>query len=347
MNNHILNEDVLRFAEQFELWEKLRDKSFLITGATGLIGSVMIKCLLALNHQRLLGIKTVAVIRNLDKARQIFGDEFDEIKFELAELNQITPDKFKDKIDYIVHLASPTASRYFVEHPVETLRTTIEGTTAILEYAKAKQVKGMVYASSLEVYGNNDNDDWISEDFQGYVNPVKVRSSYNIGKRTCECLCHSYAKEYNVNVMMARLTQTFGAGISEIENRVFAQFARSAIKNENIVLHTSGVSAKPYCYTTDAVCAILYLILKGEKGEAYNIANKDSYISIRDMAHMIRDVFNHNINVVTAPQENMGYAPETKLKLDTHKLELLGWKPRYNLIEMYKRLISFLNEEFL
>ena len=342
MNKQILIEDVQQFAEHFELWEQLRNKTFLISGATGLIGSVMVKCLLELNKQKQLGIKVIAVIRDIAKARQMFGDEFDEIKFEIIELSQITPDNIIDKVDYIVHLASPTSSKYFVEHPVETLRIAIEGTTAILEFAKTAQVKGMAYASSLEVYGSNHTDDWISEDFQGYVNPIEVRSSYNIGKRACECLCHSYAKEYDVNVMIARLTQTFGAGISETENRVFAQFARSAIKNENIVLHTSGESAKPYCYTTDAVSAILYLLLKGEKGEAYNIANKDSYISIHDMAKMVRDEFNPNIEVVFDLKENQGYAPETKLRLDSHKLEMMGWKPRYALIEMFNRLNKYI-----
>lgn len=342
MNSRVLFEDVQLFASNFELFEDFRRKSFLITGATGLIGSVMIKCLLALNHQKQLDIKIIAVVRNIEKAIQVFGDEYDEIQFTKIELSQISPDNIKGKVDYIVHLASPTASKYFVEHPVETLRTAIEGTTAVLEYAKSAQVKRMVYASSLEAYGSNHTDDWLSEDFQGYVNPVEIRSSYNMGKRTCECLCHSYAKEYDVDVMIARMTQTFGAGVEYNDNRVFAQFARKAIEGENIELHTSGGTCRMYCYTTDAVSAMLYLLIKGEKGEAYNIANKDSYISIRDMAQMIKDGFNPQINVVFNLKENQGYAPETKLRLDTSKMEALGWKPQYGLKEMFSNLINYL-----
>lgn len=342
MNKQILIDDVQQFAEHFELWEQLRGKTFLITGATGLIGSVMVKCLLELNKQKQLGIKIIAIVRNLEKAQLVFAEECAHIDFRKLGLTDITAERITDSVDYIVHLASPTASKYFIEHPVETLRTAVEGTTAVLEYAKNVQIGGMVYASSLETYGSNHTDEWLNEVFQGYVNPTEVRSCYNIGKRTCECLCHAYAKEYEVPVMMARLTQTFGAGVSESENRVFAQFARSAIKGEDIELHTTGESAKPYCYTTDAICAMLYLLLKGEKGEAYNIANKDSYISIRDMAYLVKDEFNPNLKVVIAPKENQGYAPETKLKLDTSRIEALGWKPVYGLKEMFCKLIDSL-----
>ena len=339
MNNQILREDVQQFAERFELWEQLNEKTFLITGATGLIGSVMIKCLLELSRQKNLAVKVIAVVRDLEKARRIFDDDYPLVDFRLLSLDEITVANIPP-VDFVVHLASPTASKYFVEHPVETLRTAIEGTTAVLEYAKDVKVRGMVYASSLETYGSNHTDEWITEEFQGYVNPTEVRSSYNIAKRACECLCHAYAKEYGINVTIARMTQTFGAGVEYNDSRVFAQFARKAIEGENIELHTTGETSRMYCYTTDAVSAQLYLLLRGEKGEAYNIANKDSYISIREMAQMVRDEFNPNINVVIAPKENQGYAPETKLKLDTDKIENLGWEPEYELESMLGRLIQ-------
>lgn len=342
MNKQILQEDVQQFAEHFELWEQLRGKTFLITGVTGLIGSVMVKCLLELNRQKDLGIKVTAVVRSLEKAQKVFAEEASQIKFYQLGLTEIGVSSICEHVDYVVHLASPTASKFFVEHPVETLRTATEGTTAMLEYSKEAKVKAVVYASSLETYGSNHTDEWLNEDFQGYVNPVEVRSSYNIGKRTCECLCHAYAEEYGVNVTIARMTQTFGAGVEYNDGRVFAQFARKAIEGQNIELHTTGATSRMYCYTTDAVSAMLYLLLFGENGEAYNIANKDSYISIRDMAYLVRDSFNPNIEVTIVAKDNQGYAPETKLRLNTEKLEKLGWKPKYGLKEMFERLISYL-----
>lgn len=344
MNKQILQEDVQRFAESFELWEQLRGKTFLITGATGLIGSVMVKCLLELNQQKNLGIKVIAVVRSLEKAQKVFEEELSHIKFYQLGLAEIGVSSICEHVDYVVHLASPTASKFFVEHPVETMRTVIEGTTTVLEYAKSVGIKSMVYASSLEVYGSNDSDDWLDESFQGYVNPMEVRSSYNIGKRAAECLCHAYADEYQVPVKIARLTQTTGAGISIDDNRVIVQFVRSAVQGKDIILHTSGESARPYCYTTDAISAILYILLKGAGGEAYNVANDKTYISARNMAEYIKKEINPSIDVKFELNNDMGYAPVTRLRLDTSKIKSLGWVPKVNEKELYNRLFQSLKK---
>jgi nucleoside-diphosphate-sugar epimerase len=342
MNKQVLFDDLRLFAERFELAEKLRGKTFLVTGATGLIGSVMIKCLLELNSQKNLGIKIVAVVRNIEKAKTVFEGVSSMIEFKQIGLDNISIDTIGTNIDYVIHLASPTASRFFVDYPVETLRTAIEGTTIVLEYAKNAQVKSVLVASSLEVYGSNGNDDLINETVQGYVNPLEVRSSYNMGKRAAESLCHAYAKEYQVPVKIARLTQTTGAGISEDDNRVIVQFSRKVSRSEDIVLHTTGESARPYCYTTDAISAMLFILLQGENGEAYNVANEDTYISAKDMAEYLKKTFNPRIDVRVELNDNMGYAPATKLRLDTSKLKALGWTPRYNLNEIFTNLICYL-----
>lgn len=342
MDNSILRKDIHDFANHFELAEEYRNSTFLITGATGLIGSILIKCLAELNSRFNLRINIISIIRDLQKARIVFEDEYQDIEFIQIPISEISNENIQRDIDYIIHLASPTASKFFITNPVETLSSAFMGTKAVLNFAKMNNVRGVVYASSLEVYGSNHTDDLINEDFQGYVNPIDVRSSYSLGKRVCECLCRSYAEEYQVPVLIARLTQTFGAGVKDSENRVFAQFARSILSRQNIELHTEGSSAKPYCYTLDAVSAILYLLLRGKKGEAYNIANKGSYISIRDMALFLKKNFNPEIDVVVNVKEGMGYAPETRLRLDTRKIESLGWKPHYDLEQMFRRLIEYM-----
>ena len=340
MNNQVLTEDIRLFAETFELWKQLQGKTFLVTGATGLIGSILIKCLLELNRKKDLTIKVVAVVRDLEKAKMVYENDFSQIEFKQIALADISVDNIGTDIDYIIHLASPTASKYFVDHPVETLRTSIEGTTVVLDYAKTAEIESMVFASSLEVDGTNVDDKSIDESFQGYVNPLDVRSSYNMGKRAAECLSHSYVKEYQVPVKIARLTQTTGAGIAKDDNRIIAQFARLAAEGKDIILHTTGESARPYCYTTDAVSAILYILLRGESGEAYNVANEDTYISARGMAEYLKKNYNSGIDVRVEMNENMGYAPATKLQLSSNKLRLLGWRPHYHLYDIFENLIK-------
>lgn len=334
--NKILKEDIDNFVSSFKLLDFPNGSKYLITGATGLIGSTLVYSLLALNKN----IQITCPIRNLDKAKATYSEDFDSICFIECDLvSFLSGLTDKDNFQYIIHCASPTAGKYMTEHPVDTYMLAIDSTRAILEYARKVQTD-IVYVSSLEYYGQNFDDKLITEDMQGYVNNTDPRSSYPLGKRAAEYLCVAYAKQFDVNVKVARLTQTFGAGVSADDNRVFAQFARSVIKGKNIVMHTKGESAKPYCYTTDCVSAILYILLKGEKGEAYNVANQETYISIKDMANFLCTHFNPQLRVVIEEHPEMGYAPVTKLNLSIEKLKSLGWLPRYGLYEMFDRLIK-------
>lgn len=164
-----------------------------------------------------------------------------------------------------------------------------------------------------------------------------------------ECLCASYAKEYGVKVKVARLAATFGAGIDPQENRVFAQFARSVLTGEDIVLHTNGEKANCYCYTVDAVTGILTLLLKGEVGEVYNICNMDTFCSIREMAEIFVEMGedSHSKLVFDIPEDvaSLGYAPTSIMHLNSEKIMQLGWKPQVDMKVMAQRLMQSLKTE--
>lgn len=337
--NKIQQHDIKEFLRIFTFADDFDDCTFLITGATGLIGSTMIHCLLALNRV----IKIIAPVRNISKAKVLFSkEELRYITLFECDITKTNYAKF-ESIDYIVHCAAPTSSKFFVEYPVETFDVIYNATKVLLDYAKTKNIKGFIYLSSLEVYGEiNDDTMPITEDVQGYLDVMSIRSSYPMAKRAAENLCCLYSSEYNVPVKIARLTQTMGAGISKEDNRIMAQFARLVSTGKDIVLHTIGDSARPYCYTIDAISAILYILLKGKIGEAYNVANEDTYISARKMAEYLRDNFNPQIVVRLELDEHMGYAPSTKHRLSTQKLMSLGWIPHYGLFEIFTNLIAYL-----
>ena len=339
--NNVLKQDIEEFVNTFELSNDLTNAVFLITGATGLIGSTLIHCLLAIGQNT----QIIAPIRNKDKAYLIFQKETAKIK--LIECDLLTFDYDSvGSVDYVIHCAAPTSSKFFVEYPVETFNTIYQGTDILLRYAQRHKVKSFVYLSSLEVYGSIHDDSLsITENVQGYIDPTNIRSSYPMAKRATENLCCLYASEYNIPVKIARLTQTTGAGISKNDSRVIAQFARLAAKGKNIVLHTTGESARSYCYTTDAISAILYILVRGEAGMAYNVANENTYISVRSMAEFLKTNINPKISINIEQQDNMGYAPMTKLRLDTEKLMALGWRPKYDLKDIFEKLVKYLLED--
>lgn len=347
--NKILQEDLEAVIAGNCPVEKLKDKTVFVTGATGLIGSQIVKALACANRVKGTDIKILAFARSEEKAKKVFGRllERGDVIAVLGDVNQ--PFSVEEKVDYIIHGASPTSSKYFVINPVETIMTAIEGTRNILEFAREKKVSGMVYLSSLEVYGVPQTEDGVvTEKDYGYIDPLSVRSSYSEGKRMAECLCASYAQEYQVPVKVARLSQTFGAGVEYQDGRVFAEFARCAMEKRNIVLHTAGNTLRTYCYTSDAVSALLTILVKGEAGNAYNVTNKDTAVTIREMAQCVCDTFKESGITVEfdMPKDlaSFGYNPEMVIRMDTKKLEELGWKAEVPLEEMFKRMIHSMQQ---
>lgn len=350
LKNRVLDEDIKLIAESNIDFSMFKNSSILVTGATGLIGSLLIKTLVFCNQYHNLDINIIGLARSKDKVKNCFGDllKQENLIFIYNDINEKIETKLN--IDYIIHTVSVTASKTMVEYPIDTICTSFLGTKNILDLAVEKKSKGVVYLSSMEVYGVTDSSlEYVKEENLGYIDLSSIRSSYSESKRMCELLCLSYSMQYGVPVRIARLAQTFGAGISKEENRVFAQFARCAMNNKNIVLHTLGNSEGNYCYTRDAIKAILLLLYKGENGESYNVSNEETHTTIVNMAKMVCEKFgNNNINVIfDIPENNLvyGYAPEVKMRLSSGKMTSLGWNPEVGLEEAYSRMIQSMSEQ--
>lgn len=336
-------EDINYLIENCKYLRVFDKKTILITGATGLIGSLLIKTILENNKDKKMNTKVIALCRNEEKFKEMFNEYLNDVnlKFILSDIKDNV--KIEDSIDYIIHTAAITKSKLLVDYPVETTVTAIMGTRNILELAKEKEVSSMVYLSSMEAYGTFKESNIIDEDMLGYIDLKNVRNGYPESKRLCEYLCNAYAKEYNVNVKSIRLAQTFGAGVPIDDTRIFASIARSVINNEDIVLHTKGLSEANYCYTADAIDAIFTVLINGLNGEVYNVANEECHTTISKMAQMVcKEIANDKIKVVYDIPEDIfskGYAPDTKMKLSSNKIRKLGWTPKNNLLDSYKKLI--------
>lgn len=316
--------------------EELRGKSFFVSGATGLLGSSLVFALMWLNALRGTSCKICAMARSREKAERIFGKESEYLSFYIGDINdgEIAP---SGHFDYIVHAASVTSSRAFVEAPVDTIKTALCGTEAMIRLALKKRAR-LLYLSSLESYGVTDPTiQCVTESDGGYIDPLSPRSSYSEGKRMAECLCASYAAQYDLDFIVARLTQCFGAGVEYGDGRVFAQFCRSIIEKKDIELHTSGSTVRNYCYTTDAVSAMLYLLAKGERAQAYNVANMENAVSIKEMAELAAQLGGVNVVFNLEAARGKGYNPDMVIRLGTAKLEALGWQAYVPIKEMLER----------
>ncbi len=303
----------------------LKDSTLLLTGGTGLVGFNLLKELTKFSEE--LNLRILVLVRDEQKATEKFSDFISKIALVIGDI--IQPLFIDEKIDYIIHGACVTSSVFFVENPVETISISVDGTRNLLELAKQKEVRSLVYLSSMEAYGEITEDKCLNEEQVGYLNPLSLRSSYPESKRLCELLCVAYAKEYGVNAKIVRLVQTFGPGIPKNDKRVFVQFIQSALNNQDIHIKTSGNSSRMYLYTFDAVSGILTILLKGSIGEAYNLGNKTSYSSIKELAEKIALLFSENSQIYTntgTEEERLVYPQDSYLRLNVSKVENLGWK---------------------
>ena len=344
--NSVFEKDLEEIINSNEIdWNMLENSNIFITGSTGLIGSIIVRAIQFRNKRFNSNINLCLLVRSKEKAINLFGKD-ERINYIESNTEDFKPESMN--IDYIIHAASPTKSKYFVEQPVETIKTAVYGTTNMLELARLSNVKSFIYLSSMEMYGTMTSDN-VTENDLGYINPLNVRSSYSEGKRMCELISYSYMSEYNVPVKIGRIAQTFGPGIDvERENRVYKFFADKVLNGEDIILKSSGTTIINYGYTTDVVKGLLCILLRGKVGEAYNIVCDKTNMTIKDSAEWLVETYGQPGTkvVIDIPEYNAGFAPDNNMVLTNDKIKGLGWTPEHDVKYGYDHLLDYMKEEY-
>ena len=339
----VLLEDALAVASDPTLpWAFFDNKTIVITGATGLIGRSLVLSLLARAQTASVSLRVIALVRNEDKARAMFGTPE---ALELHHWDASHPERGLEtlpQVDVIFHCANMTDSAAFVERPIEVIDTTVGGARAMIELALRDRAR-LCLLSTMETYGEVSAEGPIDEAQGGFLDAMVVRNSYPEAKRLDEMLCAAYVCERGLDGLVVRLVQTFGPGVAPDDRRVFAYFARQAMAGEDIVMLTDGSKRNSYLYTADAVRALLCAAARGEAGLAYNAANDGTFCAVRDMAELVAKRFGGgscSVRFEIDPEAAKRFRKGSVLQLSTERLRALGWAPRTGLEEMYERMMT-------
>lgn len=348
IENALYQEDIMNVVAQPVPWDKLQDKTLLISGATGLVGSFFIDVVMFLNKERNLNCKIYALGRNEDKAKSRFGYCYESYLFQFISYDINLPFVRNDigDVDYVLHLASNTHPVAYATDPIGTITTNIIGTQNMLEFACAHHALRCAFVSSNEIYGENRGDvETFEEKYCGYIDCNAMRAGYPESKRCGEALCQAYIKQRGLDIVIPRLTRSYGPTMLMNDTKAISQFICKAIVGEDIVLKSKGTQYYSYTYMADAVCGLFYILLVGEKGEAYNVADEASDIMLKDLAKIIANTVEKNV-VFDIPDavECAGYSKATKARLDSAKLQKLGWRAMYDIQSGIQRTIKILSK---
>jgi nucleoside-diphosphate-sugar epimerase len=344
IHNRYYQEDINRVLSIDLPWANLYQKTILITGATGLIGSFLIDVLMCLNFEKKAHVRVLALGRNKNRARERFNLYFDQPDFIFVEQDIRTPLDDNLRSDYIIHGAGNSHPVAFSTDPVGTITTNVIGTINILNYAITQSKCRIIFLSSVEIYGENRGDvnDFL-EDYCGYINCNTLRACYPEAKRICESLCQSHKSLYGTDVIIARLCRSYGPTMIESDSKATAQFIKKALASEDIVLKSKGDQLYSFIYTVDVVSALMTILFRGNSGEAYNVASPESNINLRDFAEVTAGLVGKKV-VFELPSETemRGFSVVNKATLNSSKLMSLGWKAIYNVETGIKQTLLIL-----
>ena len=335
-------EDATRVATLPLPWDKLRGKTILITGGTGLVGSFLIDVLAAAN----LGCTVILFGRSEQKAKMRFGEYWGKkwLKFVKWDSGASALPAVDMPVDYVLHLASNTHPVAYATDPIGTIATNVIALNNLLSLAADKNVCRFLFASSNEIYGENRGDiELFDEKYCGYIDCNTLRAGYPESKRCGEALCQAYIHQKGLDCVIARLTRTYGPAVLPSDTKAISQFFNNALHGENIVLKSDGSQHYSYQYVSDSVSGLLTVLLKGGSGDAYNIAAESGDITLCNLATLIAGYVGCRV-VFELPGlvEAAGFSKATKARLDGAKLMSLGWWPYYCIASGVARNLSIL-----
>lgn len=342
-------EMINRLYEDFPDWGGLDGKTVLLSGASGMIGRLLTDAIMLRNRSVEKPCRLIALGRSREAAEKRFplwmgSPDFTFLAHDICEPLPSLP----WKPDYFIHAASTTHPLAYASEPINTILANILGTRNLLEAASEQKGSRFLLLSSVEVYGENRGDtEYFQEDYCGYLDCNTLRAGYPEGKRVSEAMCQAYIKEKGVDAVIIRLPRCYGPTMRMSDTKAIAQFIKKAVAGEDIVLKSKGDQFYSYAFTADAVLGLLYVLTGGTRGEAYNLADSGSDITLRELAELAAGTAGSKV-VFELPSETeqAGYSTATRAVMRGDKLKALGWRPQYDIKSGIKLTTGMLRNEF-
>ena len=324
----------------------LQDKSVLISGATGMVGSCLTDLLMLWNESQEHPCSVFASSRRESSAKKRFSYCWDKPYFTFVEHDVSRPIVgFPNELNFLIHAASNADPANMARFPVDTLLSNVCGTSNLIEYGRTHGMKRFLYVSSGEMYGQPDEnyDDFV-EDYCGPIDHSQPRSCYPVGKRASEVLCQSYISQYGIDAVIVRPCHLFGPTMTGTDSRAVSEFLKSAAAGEDIILKSAGSVERSQCYVLDAAKALLCVLLSGECGQAYNIADPNYQMRIREFAQRAAEAGGACLRFEKPSDlESSGYSKVGRAVLDASKLKSLGWEPDHS-TDAIRETVAILRE---
>jgi nucleoside-diphosphate-sugar epimerase len=342
--NPIIEEDLARICAHDLPWRAFSGKTILISGANGFLPAYMVETLLYLNEIHSLDCQVIGLARNREKAEMRFAHVLGRPDFSLLIQDVCSPVTVNGNPDFIVHAASQASPKYYGKDPAGTLLPNTIGTHNLLCLARKRDVQSFLFFSSGDVYGRPNTAVPVTEDGYGPLDPTDLRSCYGESKRMGETMCVAWHHQYGVPTKMVRPAHTYGPGMALDDGRVFADFVANIVRGEDIVLKSQGTARRVFCYLADATLAFFTVLLHGENAQAYNVANENCEISVRELAEVLVSLFpEKNLTVRFSPDFTQTGYLQSKIEggvPDTAKIRKLGWNPTTTIEEGFRRTVA-------
>ena len=347
--NNIIQEDMNIIYKSID-YSIFNNKSVFISGAAGMLASYMVYFLIYLN-ENIEGFKCKIIlnVKQKSKLQARYGLYLNKDYLKIYESDLSEKIEIEDNIDFIIHAASIAQTQFFSTNPIDVILPNTIGTKNLLDLAYVKNVQSFLFFSTCSVYGKVSHSNYIDEETFGVLDPLDVNSCYSESKRLGESLCKAYYTQKNVNVKISRIAHTYGPTIDiDNDNRVFSEFIKNIVNNENIILKSKGDAVRSFLYLRDATIAFYKILINGKCGEAYNVSNPDQNVSIKELANRLVKEFQEKNLEIEYSEKDVTYEEnkfDNKIIYSIEKLQKVGWEPTVSIEEGFRRTVNSIKEE--